>query len=289
MSLARGALRGRGNTLRGFARRSYSLAVEPRVLTNARDILTGGALPRIGAPAAAPSAAGSTAAAGGPSAHTWQAARGVRTRPKLPVVLTTHVDGLGDAGAVVRVPAGFARNRLIPQRAALPALPKYLRQVERAMAAAEALAGVGPAEPAQPQQAQQGQGAASTSTGTSTSTLTTPAAGPAAGDPSQQVVVTVEDRVREAEEIARRLDSLRLSIRCDTPKKSTALRKPVTADQVISEVERQFGIRLSSGNVSLEDPIKTIGDYTVPLRFPPSVTLPGEREQIQLDVHVRRR
>lgn len=40
------------------------------------------------------------------------------------------VEGLGEPGTVVNVPPGFARNMLLPQKLALPAVPRYLKEVE---------------------------------------------------------------------------------------------------------------------------------------------------------------
>ena len=37
---------------------------------------------------------------------------------------------MGEPGTVVNVPPGFARNMLLPQKLALPAVPKYLKEVE---------------------------------------------------------------------------------------------------------------------------------------------------------------
>ncbi|GJP46893.1 hypothetical protein CLOM_g6143, partial [Closterium sp. NIES-68] len=109
------------------------------------------------------------------------------------------------------------------------------------------------------------------------------------GEEEEGAVVTMEERVNEAQEIARRLDSQRLSIRAVTPKRANELHQPITQRHIISEVRRQFGIQLSEANVPLPVPLSSIGDFEVPLRFPPSVALPGEREQIQLAVHVRRK
>ncbi|CAI5464922.1 unnamed protein product [Closterium sp. Yama58-4] len=203
-------------------------------------------------------------------------ARGVRTRPKLRVVLTAEVEGLGYAGEQVNVPAGFARNKLIPQKAALPAIPKFLRQVREAMEAQGETQGEARGE-ARVEARGEAEGEAR-------------GVGGDAGRGGEEggEVVTMEERVKEAEEIARRLDSLRLSIRAVTPKRSSELRQPITQRHIISEVRRQFGIQLSEANVPLSAPLSSIGDYEVLLRFPRSVPLPGEREQVQLAVRVRR-
>ncbi|CAI5932167.1 unnamed protein product [Closterium sp. NIES-64] len=254
------------------------------------------------------------------SAFRLSFARGVRTRPKLRVVLTTatlplspirppriirrppcpfpayplspssasvspviqEVEGLGYAGDQVNVPAGFARNKLIPQKAALPAIPKFLRQVRLAM---EAQGGAG----GQAQGGARGE-AQVEARGEARGEAGVKAEGDGGrGGEEGSEVVTMEERVKQAEEIARRLDSQQLSIRAVTPKRSSELRQPITQRHIISEVRRQFGIQLSEANVPLSAPLSSIGDFEVPLRFPRSVPLPGEREQVQLDVRVRRR
>ncbi len=45
------------------------------------------------------------------------------------IVLRKKVDSLGQAGAVVQVAPGYARNYLFPQKLAVPATPANLRQV----------------------------------------------------------------------------------------------------------------------------------------------------------------
>ncbi|CAI7745342.1 unnamed protein product [Closterium sp. NIES-53] len=225
-------------------------------------------------------------AASPPSASAFRLsfARGVRTRPKLRVVLTAEVEGLGFAGDQVNVPAGFARNKLIPQKAALPAIPKFLRQVRLAMEAQGEAGGQA--------QGERGEAARGEARGEDLAEAREKARGGGGeegrGGEEGIEVVTMEERVKEAEEIARRLDSQRLSIRAVTPKRSSELREPITQRHIISEIRRQFGIHLSEANVPLSAPLSSIGDFEVPLRFPRSVLLPGEREQVQLDVRVRR-
>ncbi|CAI5928300.1 unnamed protein product [Closterium sp. NIES-65] len=205
--------------------------------------------------------------------------------PPFPYPPSAHhqeVEGLGYAGDQVNVPAGFARNKLIPQKAALPAIPKFLRQVRLAM---EAQGGAG----GQAQGGARGE-AQVEARGEARGEAGVKAEGDGGrGGEEGSEVVTMEERVKQAEEIARRLDSQQLSIRAVTPKRSSELRQPITQRHIISEVRRQFGIQLSEANVPLSAPLSSIGDFEVPLRFPRSVPLPGEREQVQLDVRVRRR
>ena len=55
------------------------------------------------------------------------------------------------------------------------------------------------------------------------------------------------------------------------------------------QVKRQLGIQLDAQNVQLEQPLMAVGDFEVPLRFPPNVPLPGGREGVRLDVNLRRK
>ncbi|CAI7828128.1 unnamed protein product [Closterium sp. NIES-54] len=178
-------------------------------------------------------------AASPPSASAFRLsfARGVRTRPKLRVVLTAvghkvglpvfphhrsspflcspflvspsahqEVEGLGFAGDQVNVPAGFARNKLIPQKAALPAIPKFLRQVRLAMEAQGEAGGQA--------QGERGEAARGEARGEDLAEAREKARGGGGeegrGGEEGIEVVTMEERVKEAEEIARRLDSQRL-------------------------------------------------------------------------------
>ena len=49
-----------------------------------------------------------------------------------------------------------------------------------------------------------------------------------------------------------------------------------------------MGIELGSGNLVMSQTMDAIGDYEVPLRVPRGVELPGEKEQIILNVRLRR-
>ncbi|MET0398305.1 MAG: 50S ribosomal protein L9 [Longimicrobiaceae bacterium] len=53
------------------------------------------------------------------------------------VILRERLENLGDAGEVVDVKAGYARNYLIPQGLAYQATPGNVRQIEREKAARE--------------------------------------------------------------------------------------------------------------------------------------------------------
>lgn len=168
------------------------------------------------------------------------------------MVLTTHIEGLGRPGQVVRVARGHARNRLVPLRHALPAVPKYIGLVEQ-------LRLQGGREEA----------------------------GAAAGEEKEKLV-TDEDRLEEVEAAARRLDKHRLSVRRHTLPKTDTVRFPVTPDDVVKEVLRQVGIVLVREHLAMPHPLISLGEHEVALNFPKEAKLPGEKEILTLRVHVRR-
>lgn len=177
-----------------------------------------------------------------------------RQKQRLAMVLTSNVESLGRPGQIIQVAPGYARNKLMPQKLALPAIQKFLEKVE---ADRKNL----PVD------------------------LTEKGKKPG----NEGRVVSVDDILKEAEEVARRLDAGRLTIRCNTPHKSNVVRKSITAAVIVDEVKRQMGIELAEANIDMPSDFTTIGDYEVTLRFPRGVKLPGEKEQIRLDVHLRRK
>eukprot|EP00897_Mesotaenium_endlicherianum_P006588 jgi/Mesen1/5958/ME000301S05082 len=192
--------------------------------------------------------------------------RGFKTKPKLSVILTTHVEELGRPGQVVKVAPGYARNKLLPQRTALPAIPKYLALM------AKERQGLADAEGEEARVEEE--------------------------KAKEVAVVSDEDRLKEAEAAAVLMDKLRLvralaiptpSIRRHTPHKSDILRQPVTAADVVREIERQMGVQLTEAHLNMPPPIGKIGDYEIPLQnLPKGVRLPGEKEIMNLRVHIRR-
>lgn len=192
----------------------------------------------------------------GSLAQLYQPSREFRaSKAKVSVVLIAPVEGLGEPGRIVNVPPGFARNKLLPQKLALPAVPKYLKEVE---AQREAL-------------------------GWSVTANQEKAVVKGPTGPTSDA-----DIFREAAEVMRRLDVGRLSIRRRTAKKSNVVDPPVSADDIIKEVRRQLGIELGLKNLVMLQSMDVIGDYEVPLRVPQGVELPGEKERIMLNVRLRR-
>jgi hypothetical protein len=56
--------------------------------------------------------------------------RHIRQRTKHDVILTAPMERLGQAGQIVKVAPGYARNRLIPEMLALPAIEKFVLLVQ---------------------------------------------------------------------------------------------------------------------------------------------------------------
>ena len=136
------------------------------------------------------------------------------------VILQQDVGGLGDAGAVVEVKPGYARNYLIPQGLGLPASEKNLRRLDhlkRQIAATQAKAQVG------------------------------------------------------AEGLAEKL----AAFSCTVPAKAGEEDKLFGAvtTQEIAGVLADNGFDIDRRQILLEEPIKMLGVYTVPVRLHREVTV----------------
>lgn len=188
----------------------------------------------------------------------YHQARGVRTKPKLSVILTSQVERLGRPGDIVQVPAGYARNKLVPQKTALPAIHKYIELVKREK--------VGQSASEKQESDVEPVAVAKSST-----------------------FISVEERLKEAEEIARRLDSKTLSVRRNVVKRTSTLQQPITKEHILGEVGRQYNIKLEDLNVVMASAITSVGEHNIALKFPTKVDLPGEKEQIYLKLKVRRK
>ncbi|GLU09469.1 hypothetical protein SLE2022_263290 [Rubroshorea leprosula] len=111
------------------------------------------------------------------------------------------------------------------------------------------------------------------------------------------VTQSVEDKTKEYEKAARRLDSARLVLRrfIDVEKfRSRAtkddpieLRSPVTKEELVAEVARQLSVCIELENVHLPTPLSTFGEFEVPLRLPKSIPLPEGKVQWTLKVKIR--
>lgn len=186
------------------------------------------------------------------------ASQGIRYR-KLEVILTTNIERLGKAGETVKVAPGFFRNHLMPKLLAVPNIDKfaYLIREQRKIY--------------QPEEVEE----------------------------KEVKVVTqkVEDKSKEYEKAARRLDNAKLVLRrlIDVQKFRTreskldpiALRAPVTKDELVAEVARQLCVRIQPDNLELHNPLTSFGEYEVPLRLPNSIPIPEGKLQWTLKVKIR--
>lgn len=154
---------------------------------------------------------------------------------------------------MVNVAPGFLRNKLFPQHLGLPGISKYIEKVEKARQA-----------------------------GAFDHLVEAPVE-------ATKVKKTDYDERTEAAAVLQKLESKRLSIRRTTPYRSNEVKQPVDVTTIIHEVRRQFGIELHEANITLPKPLSSIQDYEVPVRLPSGFQLPGGKEQIFLNVRVRRK
>ncbi|CAI9110500.1 OLC1v1010545C1 [Oldenlandia corymbosa var. corymbosa] len=176
------------------------------------------------------------------------AAQGVRYR-KVEVILTSNIHKLGKPGDTVKVRAGFFRNHLMPKLLAVPNIDKFADLVREQRKLYE------------PKEVEE-----------------------------IQVVVpkTREDRMREYQMAARRLDSALLVLRKFTLAEDE-VREPVTKDEIVAEVARQLSVRIEPENLYLPTPLSTFGEFEVPLRLPRSIPLPDGKLQWGLKIKIRRK
>ncbi|KAF3975576.1 hypothetical protein CMV_001174 [Castanea mollissima] len=185
------------------------------------------------------------------------AGQGLRYR-KLEVVLTTSIEKLGKAGETVKVAPGHFRNHLMPKLLAVPNIEKYAYLVR---------------EQRKIYQHEEEE------------------------EEVKVVKESKEDKLKEFEKAARRLDNSKLVLRRfinvekfrlrASKEEPIELRSPITKEDIIAEVERQLSVRITPDNVHLPSPLTTFGEYEVPLRFPKSIPLPEGKVQWTLAVKIR--
>lgn len=136
------------------------------------------------------------------------------------VVLLDDIPNLGDAGSVVEVKNGFARNFLIPKHLAEMATRDALNRIELIRRAGEV------------------------------------------------------KRARRMAEAAGKFSALEGKVLVLTMRAGSENRifGAVTSQLIAEEVQKQFGVALERRHVMLEDPIKHLGEFTVPLRASADVT-----------------
>ena len=135
------------------------------------------------------------------------------------VILLTDVEALGQAGEIVEVADGYARNALIPQNQALMATKANLAQFESRRRQHEAAA--------------------------------------------ERELRVARTRAQELEK-----DSLTTVVRVG---EEDRLFGSVTA-QTIAELLTEKGCEIDRREVDLEEPIRALGVYNVPVRLHPEVT-----------------
>ncbi|CAN6458524.1 unnamed protein product [Victoria cruziana] len=167
---------------------------------------------------------------------------------KLEVILTTTVDKLGKAGETVKVAPGYFRNHLMPKLLAVPNIDKYAHLIR---------------EQRKLYQREE------------TEILTI-------------VPKTEEDKMKEYQAAAKRLDHGRLGLR-RVISQDNDLRTPIAKDEIVAEVARQLYVSIQPENIHMPFDITTLGEYEIPLRLPKSIPLPEGKLQWTLKVKVRRK
>ncbi|KAJ4775069.1 50S ribosomal protein L9 [Rhynchospora pubera] len=179
-------------------------------------------------------------------------AHGLRYR-KLEVILTTTIDKLGRAGETVKVAPGHFRNHLMPKLLAVPNIDKYafLIREQRKLYQKEE---------------------------------------------EEPVTETKEDdakkeqeaKMKEYQTAAKILDNARLVLRRYI-KINNDIRDPVTKEEIVAEVARQLKVDVKPENLQLSTPLKSLGEYEVPLRLPRDIPRPEGKIQWTLTVKIRRK
>ena len=147
------------------------------------------------------------------------------------VLLRQDVAGLGEAGEIVSVSAGFARNCLLPARKAVPATAANKESAAEAASAAAARA-----------------------------------AASVARQGSKQAEAAQEERaVAELGVVVRRLTQAPLVVRVLCTKGGVA-RDLVTADQLLRKIQEKKKVDLPAASLLLSEPLG-LGEHTVPLKF----------------------
>jgi len=181
--------------------------------------------------------------------------RHIRQRTKHDVILTAPMERLGQAGQIVKVAPGYARNRLIPEMLALPAIEKFVLLVQNQLKQVGAQVG-----------------------------------GPEVEEKVHIKEVTEEDKLKDIDAVLGRLAKGRVVLKRDVGMKTT-LMKLVTKSDIVSEVRRQLGVDLQEGNIQLDAAFSTVGDFEVPILLPAGLKfkLPGDKKRLLLRVRIRRK
>jgi large subunit ribosomal protein L9 len=137
------------------------------------------------------------------------------------VVLVKEVEAVGQAGQVVTVADGYARNFLFPRKLAIAADRGTLKNLERIAAEARRR----------------------------------------------------EDRARaDAESVARRITETPVTVRAHVGQDTSKLFGSVTTQQIADAIKEQIGVEVDRRRIELEEPIRSLGEYDVPIKLHGRVT-----------------
>jgi len=178
--------------------------------------------------------------------------RHIRQHTKHKVILTTPIERLGQAGQIVKVAPGFARNCLMPNKLALPAIEKFVLLVQNQ------LKQMGTAHVEEVIEAPK---------------------------TDQEIE---EEKMKAIDAVLRRLAKGRVVLRRDVGMKTTLL-KLVTKPDVLHEVQRQLGVQLHEENLLMTSDFSQLGDFDVQLRLPEGLKLPGDKAKLFLKIRIRRK
>lgn len=134
------------------------------------------------------------------------------------IILRQDHENLGQAGDIVNVKPGFARNYLLPKKMAYPALPNYVRMLEE--------------EKRQKQQ-------------------------------------RLRKEKKQAEELATQLNSVSLTIPASVGEEDKMFGSVTTQD--IATALKEQGYEIDRRKIVMEEPIKALGIYSVPIKLYPEV------------------
>ncbi|PKA66330.1 50S ribosomal protein L9, chloroplastic [Apostasia shenzhenica] len=171
---------------------------------------------------------------------------------KLQVILTETIDKLGKAGETVMVAPGHFRNHLMPKMLAVPNIPKYevlIREQRKLYQREEEKV---------------------------------------EGLPEVKDDASQENKMKEYETAAKRLNSARLSLKRHITE-GNDLREPVTKEEIVAEVAQQLLVNIFPENLHMPSPLTSLGEHEVLLRLPREIPRPVGMLQWTLNVKIRRK
>ncbi len=134
------------------------------------------------------------------------------------IILRQDYENLGNAGDIVNVKPGYARNFLLPKKIAYPAKPNYVRMIE---------------------------------------------------EEKRQKEQRARKEKKLAEELATKLSSVSVTISVSVGEEDKMFGS-VTSQDIAAELEKQ-GHEVDRRKIVLEEPIKALGIYSVPIKLFPEV------------------